>query len=594
MTPAARDREHLDATAPGSRDLSGLVLGCVLIVLVGAVLPALIAQREGALALPRSDDWSYLLSLFRWVDDGVLGFNNWAGTTLIGQLALAAPIAALFPRSITAVHVASAVVSGLGLLAVVVLCRPLMRDTWTVGVALTIAVGPLWLALAPTFMTDNWAFGLQILGIALAFEAFRRRDPVHVGWFAASLAVGFVAIAIRQYALVPVIACSIVAVGRAAAARDRRTLRRLAGLLAVAAVAVAVLLGWWLQRPTLDTLPMRMPDAERVRATIELDLGYLRLLGLLLAPVVVLAGPVRIVRRALEASRGVTAAVVIVAGGALALEQLRYPALPFVGNYVTRSGVLGLDVLVGARPDVLPRAIYELLVWGASASAVVILVAAVPVVVRFGREGMPWSTLVGTRDPMAAVCGWCFAGFALVFTGIGLVHLPKGDRYILPVLPLVAIALLRAAARDEAAAAPEARHAGPPTAAAVGALITLAGLFLVGVAFTVESASFDATRWEVAERAVRATGLAPTQVDGGFEWVAWHRRTGPPVSEFLTDAERRGVMRAYREPFCVVVAVNPHVARSRIVAEGVVSAPARSDARIVAYRLDRPDCPSGG
>jgi hypothetical protein len=585
----ARDREHVHATGPAHSATGGLVLGCVLVVLVGAVLPALIAQREGALALPRSDDWSYLLSLFRWVDDGTLAFNNWAGTTLIGQLAVAAPVAAVFPRSITAVHLASAVMSGLGLLAIVALCRPLLRDAWAVGVALTIAAGPLWLAVAPTFMTDNWAFGFQILGIALAFEAFRRRDPVHVGWFAASLAAGFVAIAIRQYALVPVVACSIVAVGRAVAARHRSTQRQLAGLLALTAVAVAVLLGWWIQRPTLDTLPMRVPDVERVRATVQLDLGYLRLLGLLLAPVVALAGPVRIVRRALAASRGATAAVVVVAGGALALEQLRYPELPFVGNYVTRSGVLGLDVLTGARPDVLPRAVYELLVWGAAASAVVILLAAVPVVVGFRREGMPWSTLVGTRDPVAAVCGWCFVGFALVFTGIGLAHLPKGDRYILPVLPLVAISLLRASARDEAAAASRSGLTGTPAGATVGAVIALAVLFVVGLAFAAESAAFDATRWEVAERAVRATGLAPTQVDGGFEWVAWHRRTGPPVSEFLADSERRTVMRAYRAPFCVVVAVDPHVPRERIVAQGVARAPTRTDARIVAYRLDK-DC----
>jgi hypothetical protein len=305
--------------------------------------------------------------------------------------------------------------------------------------------------------------------------------------------------------------------------------------------------------------------------------------------VVVLAGPVRIVRRALAASRGATVAVVVLAGGALALEQLRYPDLPFVGNYVTRSGVLGLDVLTGARPDVLPRAVYELLVWGAAASAVVILLAAVPVVVGFRRAGMPWSTLVGTRDPVVAVCGWCFVGFALVFTGIGLAHLPKGDRYILPVLPLVAIALLRAAARDE----PVGRARSAVTGATVGAAITLAGLFVVGLVFAAESAAFDATRWEVAERAVQATGLSPTQVDGGFEWVAWHRRTGPPVSEFLADSERRTVMRAYRAPFCVVVAVDPHVPRDRIVAQGVARAPTRSDARIVAYRLDKDCAPAG-
>ena len=64
-----------------------------LTLLAGAVVPLLVAARSGALGIPRSDDWSYLLSLFRWVDTGRLSYNNWAGMTLVGQLVLAVPVA---------------------------------------------------------------------------------------------------------------------------------------------------------------------------------------------------------------------------------------------------------------------------------------------------------------------------------------------------------------------------------------------------------------------------------------------------------------------------------------------------------------------
>jgi hypothetical protein len=589
---------RLDAAARGShpdtREQDGpsagrswptLVVGAALLAVVSVVLPVAVASHYSALDLPRSDDWSYLLSVFRWVDTGHLGFNNWAGTTLIAQFALAAPVAALFPRSIAAIHVTSAIVSWIGVLAVVWMARTVMRDSWAVVVALTIAVSPLWLPLAATFMTDNWAFTFQMVSLALAFEAFRRSEAVRPGWFTASMAAGVIAIAIRQYALVPVIACAIVAVGRAWTARDRRTMRVVAVVLAVAVVVVTVLLVWWSQRPTLDTLPLSFPNATRIRSTVQLDLGYLRLVGLLLLPVVLLANPVRIVRRAVDASAGVTAAVASVTAIVLVLEYAKYPNTPLVGNYVTRSGVLGQDVLAGNRPDVIPALWFDLLVWIAMASAVVVLLAAVPAVVRFWREGAhPAALLRGDAGPMA-VCGWCFAGFAAMFTLVGLAGLPTDDRYVLPLLPLVAIGMLYAAARD-----PRPAWSGVPSLFVPGAALVL--LLAVGMAFAADSASFDATRWAVAQRATEVSGLHSTQIDGGFEWVAWHRGTGPPVGRFLAASDRHRILAAFEAPFCVRVSVAPrrHLP-ARIIASAESTAPTRRPERIIAYRLPKPCAP---
>ena len=51
-------------------------------------------------------------------------------------------------------------------------------------------------------------------------------------------------------------------------------------------------------------------------------------------------------------------------------------------------------------------------------------------------------------------------------------------------------------------------------------------LAVLGFAYTADSASFDATRWKVAEAVVRQ-GYKPMQVGGGFEWLGWHRQYGP-------------------------------------------------------------------
>ena len=71
------------------------------IALAGLVLPLVIARHYGALGAARGDDWSYLVTLFRWVDTGRLEFNNWVSMSLLGQLLLAAPVAAAPAVAIT-------------------------------------------------------------------------------------------------------------------------------------------------------------------------------------------------------------------------------------------------------------------------------------------------------------------------------------------------------------------------------------------------------------------------------------------------------------------------------------------------------------
>ncbi len=112
------------AAAPADTEAAPNPSGATIAAYVGlfavaVVAPLVVAAHYGALDIPRSDDWSYLLTLFRLVDHGVLGFNNWVSMTLVGQLALAAPIALVFPRSITAVHVATALLGFVGLVALV-------------------------------------------------------------------------------------------------------------------------------------------------------------------------------------------------------------------------------------------------------------------------------------------------------------------------------------------------------------------------------------------------------------------------------------------------------------------------------------------
>ena len=65
---------------------------------------------------------------------------------------------------------------------------------------------------------------------------------------------------------------------------------------------------------------------------------------------------------------------------------VRVPRTPFVGNYVAREGVLSTDVLAGNRPDVIPSALFNLLVVVGSISGIVIVLAAVPFLIDLPRR----------------------------------------------------------------------------------------------------------------------------------------------------------------------------------------------------------------
>ena len=119
MRTAPGERRRGDpAPAPARSDRAGLAAGIVVAVALGGGLPLLIAAHYHALGIPRSDDWSYLVTEFRWVGGGGLSFNHWVSMSLVGQLVAAAPVARLWPRDVTALQLTTTAAGIAGLLAV--------------------------------------------------------------------------------------------------------------------------------------------------------------------------------------------------------------------------------------------------------------------------------------------------------------------------------------------------------------------------------------------------------------------------------------------------------------------------------------------
>ena len=560
-------------------------LGTVIVLLVvGALIPLVVASHAGALDIPRSDDWSYLLTLFRWVQHGRLGFNNWVSMTLIGQLVLSAPLVAVFGRSIEAVHIYSALLGAVGLGALVAIGNQVLPNRrGAVLIAVTMAVGPLWGPLAATYMTDIPAFSVQMVSLAFAIAALGR-ERISLGLLGVALAVGGLAVSIRQYELIPLIAIVAISVWKTVQDGDRHGTRAIALMGGTLLLAVAALFVWFAGLPDALSLSPDPQTSGLVANLVVQSAGFARLAGVLLIPVVIWVGPMTIVRRAWAISPRWAAVTAVVGVVWMAITYIRNPATPFVGNYLDRHGVLAEDVLSGRRPLVIPAHLFDALAFAGSLGAVLLLLAAVPGAVRL-RERL------GSRDarltnPGAAILTLTVLGFSGAYAIAIATRLPIFDRYALPVIPLVGILFLGAVRSPINPSSAPATERFPITRSRV-ATTALASIVMavVGLVISTDSASFDATRWRT-DVAVTRLGYSPLAIDGGFEWVSYHRRVGPTLGG--TVAERQRLRAIYFRGLCVDVLVNPKptVAR-RAIARETMHALGRQSVLFVAVRNER-------
>ncbi len=610
------------ARTAGARRWADDAIALALLIVIGAVVPLVIAHHYDALRIPRSDDWSYLRALFVWRHTGHLDFNHWVSMTLIGQLIIARPVVAVFGDSLTAIRVLVAGLGVVGLAAIVAMAETLgLSRRRGLLVAFSVGACPLWGPLAATFMTEIPAFAFQMLALACACTGWRRArsspaSPASSSsslgqWYlVAAIAFGFVAVAIRQYAIITVIAILLTALYSAWVDGDQRRLRMALLLTAVFAVATVALLVWWAGVPNTRALSPRAPTGIAYKDVVRTSGGFLRLAGLLMLPAVCLAGPVGAVRRAWSASRitatvvGVATAVLLVVSNSSQLTPARKS--PFVGNYFDARGVLADDIVDGTRPRIMSARLFQLVTVVGSVGALLLALAAVPLLVALWsrrRSLLARHSTDGGRHavdaPMLAL-GLNVVGFAVGYELAVLLKLPIWDRYALPALPLVGLLVLAAgAARSdspvEANVEADVRAAGRQVSGGAGGAarlvtcgVALAGLVALGVVYSAESASYDATRWQVAEAAVRA-GYPIVDVNPGYEWVGYQPQLARALLQEPTVALGAAQRRHYMRGLCVDIVVNPAGRPRRpIVAEGTSVGLLRKPVKIYAVRTTRP------
>jgi 4-amino-4-deoxy-L-arabinose transferase-like glycosyltransferase len=471
---------------------------------VGGVVPILYAWHFGALGIPRNDDWAYASAAFRFADSGTINGNTWAGMNLVGQLVLALPVVKVFGHHIAALQVEVASLGVIGLVATFDLAKQVVSPRRALFAATLVAALPMWASLSASYMTDVPAFALGALCLALGARGMEG-GTIRLGQFYASLAVGLLAYTVRENAIVAPVAVGAIAVW--AATRSRRRRLPIAAAIVGFIVCAAIFYVWRRSLPGFVNATPRLPTRSRLGLTAREAVQSVVLAGLVLSPAVGLAGPRRLLRSAWRRAPRTALAAWVATTAAIAVVALRNGGITGLipGDYFLRNGSLGTETLRGARPDLFPVWILTtLLVVGAAVGVVLASLAAASLMTRGGSRERSMSAGSPARSVIAlAAVGYLIA--CVVPVALGYTYL--FDRYLLPVVPLVAILALQTHGRNLAGSG---RHR-------IGGFAAIVALAVLGAVYGANSASFDGTKWSVAKHAVIRTG-DPRLIDAGHTW----------------------------------------------------------------------------
>lgn len=478
----------------------GAFAGVVAVAIVGCYWLA--ALSRGAIGALRNDDWVYARALFRLVDNGVFA-PEFSMASLLGQLVLAAPVAAVFGHSVVALQALTALVSAWGLVASYLLVRSFLPRVVAIVVVGALAVGPLYNSLAISFMSDPYMYALSVTCLLLGHRAVAHAHGGFV-WLGAALVVGFWAFSVREFGLAAP-ACVVVVY---AYHRLRRRAYGQVGIAVAAGAAVlvaAVVFLLW-RRALPGTMVQGVGVAWPPAYAITMLTRSAVTLGLFMAPVAALASP----RRALATLRRFWWVPAIVVGALVGLAWLTTATFKPLPNYVTTTFPYG-ETVAGTAPSVTPSRLYqaeEVAGLAVALVAVAILVTALWTI-RTRRQNEAPETGISAGFHLTAAFAVAYtAGLLAVqgFTGALLF-----DRYFLPSIVPVAATVAYGAVRAGLVTATMRRVA----------MVGLAVFALVGL-WTTDLANVDDGVKHAMGTAWVAKGYDPATVDAGYEWFGYN------------------------------------------------------------------------
>lgn len=503
-----------------------------------------VAFAAGTTSIPRSVDWGFARVAFDLHRTGHLHLINWGPMTIIAHLLWAQPFLWLFGDHRWVLSLSTSVLAAAGLLAAYSLSRLRLGVAGASATVVVLLAFPGVVRDAATYMSDPPALALQLITLALAGRALRAGGRRRHAYFAAALASGFWAFGIRELT---------VAAPLAALATGFLTARSAKGRLWVVAAGAgfgAACLAVWLWHHNQAGVEHYGSSLATTPTPVLVVSGTLTL-AVAVAPAVALSLP-----RWWHA-RHVPARVVgaLLGAGAVAARPLLAQHLHahnwwLVGDYLQADGINGGKMLLGYRPIVLDDTQWHAIIGIAAVSTVVC--GALVAEWAFGWLSPHARAQRGPIDPVARLAGWHLGLSALSLMLAAAWNGVLFDRYMWPMIFSGAFLLLGRTP------APTALPRRMTSVSQIIGACTLVVAFGATTLLTLNSAAFDAARWNAATAAVH-DGAAAHEVDGGVEWDGAH-----------STVPNGGIVPAIRDPLiawwttltrmervCVVVTASP-------------------------------------
>ena len=464
-----------------------------------------ITSAGGAVGIPRSDDWSYLLTQFDFAKTGDFILNNWAVTMLVGQTMVAAPTVALIGESITALQLLVATFSVLALVMTYVVIRRALGVGWSALCVAILAVSPIFGPSVVSFMTDIPALFFLSLSLLLGIEAGQQQGKPSIAWFAFAVVAAVVAFTFRDYAIIALLPIVWVRLLRATSSSQRAV----SGAIVAAGFLIAGGLYWW-----RHSLPNDLKlDGWTIDFSITLVARAALTVALLVVPVLAAVNWRRILSGgSRRETMALTVLAFVIAGLVLVVARLQ-----LLGNVIHPYGSTWL--ISGSGVRIWPLWVNR----GLLLLAVIALAAVFVFGVRWLRafrsnsQGTVVNRFLGwSRDNSGACIVALFPVALLAAHSSATLLLGTWfiDRYFILVLPFLAAAIVimgRKAAW---------MVSGRATVIPVAVLLVY-GVW--GLHVTDFDARFDGARWDMGLGA-QSQGFAPESIDAGMQWVSFHAR----------------------------------------------------------------------
>jgi hypothetical protein len=519
------------------RDAVAIAVLC----LIGVGIPLWLSAAAGAIGIPTVDDWVYMRGASSLFNTGTTDMPGHTAAS-VGQLLLVQPFLRVSDGDPWAFTAFGLTMSSIGVIATYLLARRFVGTGSAVMVVLVVEAFPGFARVSASFMTDGPGYAIGALSLLLGTQWLADEKRWRL---LACLAVGLVAISVREFALAAPASVLVISWARSAG-KDRAWLAAVSAAFAIGVAGVLF---------AASLIPGRaVPETTAGLGRITLVVPAALTVAAVLLPLLALA-----IARRLQT---LTPTQVLAAVGVTGLSFVA-PWGTWTGgggNFWTRIGLAGDGLLRGTRD-----AVFGAPEWALSAQlawiAGVLLGTLIISWAQNASDGVRSVSGARTKvDRMARGPGGLLGTFLVLEIG-GLIVFAAvygvWDRYLYPLVPAAAILILSSLSKTI--------RFGRSVAFSHAAFAWLA---LSAFVLAANSFAYDAARWRAGEAAV-ALGYDARTVDAGYEWIGYHAM-GPGGQGGGNRGQAWFENLMSPAPLCAVVSNSPPGSDEPLLDEGLV------------------------